>query len=60
MLSTALAQQIASETTEAIGHNVIITDVRGMDVTFVTTADDDERGRALLAALGMPFAGGRS
>jgi large subunit ribosomal protein L5 len=37
-----------------------VTDVRGMDVTFVTTAADDERGRALLAALGMPFAGERS
>ncbi len=32
-----------------------ITDVRGMDITFVTTATDDERGRALLTALGMPF-----
>jgi large subunit ribosomal protein L5 len=30
--------------------------VRGMDVTIVTTAADDDRGRALLAALGMPFA----
>jgi large subunit ribosomal protein L5 len=30
--------------------------VTGMDITIVTTADDDERGRALLAALGFPFA----
>lgn len=30
MLSSVLAQQIAAETTEAIGHNVIITDVEGM------------------------------
>lgn len=29
--------------------------VRGMDVTFVTTAKSDEEGRALLAAMGMPF-----
>ncbi len=29
--------------------------VRGMDVTVVTTATDDEQGRALLAALGFPF-----
>lgn len=30
--------------------------VRGMDVTIVTTAPDDEAGRALLHALGFPFA----
>jgi large subunit ribosomal protein L5 len=30
--------------------------VRGMDITFVTSADDDDRARALLTALGMPFA----
>jgi len=29
--------------------------VRGMDVTIVTTANTDEEGRALLAAMGMPF-----
>lgn len=29
--------------------------VRGMDITIVTTADDDEHGRALLSALGFPF-----
>jgi large subunit ribosomal protein L5 len=28
---------------------------RGMDITIVTTASDDEGGRALLAALGFPF-----
>jgi large subunit ribosomal protein L5 len=27
----------------------------GMNVTFVTTADTDEAGRALLKQLGMPF-----
>jgi large subunit ribosomal protein L5 len=31
--------------------------VRGMDVTIVTTAENDEQGRALLAALGFPFEG---
>ena len=31
--------------------------VRGMDITIVTTAPDDEEGRALLRALGFPFAG---
>src|SRR5207248_2304099 len=31
--------------------------VRGMDVTVVTTARTDEEGRALLRALGFPFAG---
>jgi len=29
--------------------------VRGMDITFVTTATNDDDGRALLAALGFPF-----
>jgi large subunit ribosomal protein L5 len=28
---------------------------RGMDITIVTTATDDEQGRALLRALGFPF-----
>ena len=31
--------------------------VRGMDVTIVTTAADDEQGRALLGAYGFPFVG---
>ncbi|MEM9266222.1 MAG: 50S ribosomal protein L5, partial [Cyanobacteria bacterium P01_F01_bin.13] len=29
--------------------------VRGMDITIVTTAKTDEEGRALLKELGMPF-----
>lgn len=29
--------------------------VRGMDITVVTTAENDEQGRALLKALGFPF-----
>jgi large subunit ribosomal protein L5 len=29
--------------------------VRGMDITLVTTAADDEQGRALLDAFGFPF-----
>lgn len=29
--------------------------VRGMDITFVTTAKNDEEARALLTQLGMPF-----
>ena len=32
--------------------------IRGMDVTIVTTADDDDHGRALLEAFGFPFARG--
>jgi len=28
---------------------------QGMDITFVTSADDDEQGYALLKGLGMPF-----
>jgi large subunit ribosomal protein L5 len=31
--------------------------VRGMDITIVTTAKDDEHGKALLGALGFPFEG---
>ena len=31
--------------------------VSGMDITIVTTARDDDEGRALLTALGFPFAG---
>jgi large subunit ribosomal protein L5 len=31
--------------------------VRGMDITIVTTARDDDEGRALLRAFGYPFAG---
>ena len=31
--------------------------IRGMDITVVTTAKNDEEGRALLVALGFPFEG---
>lgn len=33
--------------------------IRGMDITIVTTAEDDEGGRALLDAYGFPFARGQ-
>jgi large subunit ribosomal protein L5 len=29
--------------------------IKGMNITFVTTAKTDEQGRALLRGLGMPF-----
>jgi len=29
--------------------------LRGMDITFVTSATTDDEGRALLKALGFPF-----
>ncbi|MFY9587075.1 MAG: 50S ribosomal protein L5 [Actinomycetota bacterium] len=32
-----------------------VSTVRGMDITVVTTAGEDERARALLKALGFPF-----
>jgi large subunit ribosomal protein L5 len=32
-----------------------IDNVRGMDITVVTTAKTDDEGRALLKALGFPF-----
>jgi large subunit ribosomal protein L5 len=32
-----------------------IDEIKGMNITFVTTARTDEQGRALLRALGMPF-----
>jgi large subunit ribosomal protein L5 len=34
-----------------------IQQVRGLDVTLTTSAETDEQARALLTALGMPFAG---
>jgi large subunit ribosomal protein L5 len=34
-----------------------IASVRGLDVAITTTAETDEQGRALLGALGFPFAG---
>jgi large subunit ribosomal protein L5 len=34
-----------------------VTKVRGMDITIVTTAQDDNEARALLRGLGFPFAG---
>jgi large subunit ribosomal protein L5 len=33
--------------------------IRGLDVAITTSADSDEHGRALLVALGLPFAGER-
>ena len=33
-----------------------VDEVRGMDITIVTTAENDEQGRALLEAFGFPFA----
>ena len=35
----------------------MVVKVRGMDITIVTTARNDEEGRALLVALGFPFEG---
>jgi large subunit ribosomal protein L5 len=32
-----------------------VTTVRGMDITFVTSAENDEQGKALLDAFGFPF-----
>jgi large subunit ribosomal protein L5 len=32
-----------------------VTTVRGMDITFVTTAENDEHGKALLESFGFPF-----
>jgi len=32
-----------------------VNQIRGMDITFVTSATNDEGGRALLTALGFPF-----
>jgi large subunit ribosomal protein L5 len=29
--------------------------IRGMDISIITTANTDEEGRALLKELGMPF-----
>jgi len=32
-----------------------VTTTRGMNITIVTTADNDEHGKALLDAFGFPF-----
>ncbi len=32
-----------------------VTEIRGLDISIVTTAQTDEEGRALLKAFGMPF-----
>jgi large subunit ribosomal protein L5 len=32
-----------------------IDQIRGMDISIITTAQTDEEGRALLKAMGMPF-----
>jgi len=32
-----------------------IDQIRGMDISIITTANSDEEGRALLKELGMPF-----
>jgi large subunit ribosomal protein L5 len=32
-----------------------VTQIRGLDISIVTTAQTDEEGRALLKAFGMPF-----
>ena len=37
-----------------------VNQVRGMDITLVTSAVDDEGGRALLVALGFPFRQGQN
>ena len=39
-------------------HEIDVDDidrVRGMDITVVTSANNDEEGRALLKKLGFPF-----
>jgi large subunit ribosomal protein L5 len=41
---------------EIVDHGNNAVDV-GLDVTFVTTASNDEQARALLNIIGMPFAG---
>jgi large subunit ribosomal protein L5 len=33
----------------------VIDKLRGMNITFVTTAKTDDEGRSLLTAFGMPF-----
>jgi large subunit ribosomal protein L5 len=32
-----------------------VDNTRGMNISIVTTAENDERGRSLLKAMGMPF-----
>ena len=42
-----------------IDYDKVVT-VRGMDITVVTTAENDDQARALLRELGFPFRDGRA
>ena len=45
-------------TEQSVFHEINVDDIdrpRGMDITVVTTATNDDEGRALLRALGFPF-----
>ena len=46
----------ATEELQMIDSYDKIDAVRGMDIAFVTTAQTDEEAKALLKALGAPFA----
>ena len=49
-LSTVMEQIIFPE----IDYDKI-DEIKGMNITFVTSAPNDEQGRALLRELGMPY-----
>ncbi|MDQ3476534.1 MAG: 50S ribosomal protein L5, partial [Actinomycetota bacterium] len=45
-------------TEQSMFHEINVDSIdrqRGMDITLVTTARNDDEGRALLKALGFPF-----
>ena len=58
-LKTKYRDEISKTLTEqSVFHEIDqdkIDRVRGMDITVVTTAKNDDEGRALLKALGFPF-----
>ena len=46
---------VAATTASASRSYDNVVKVRGMDITIVTTATNDEQGTVLLAAFGFPF-----
>ena len=60
MAAAAAYAGISTRTWSAVGAEIDVDRIdrpRGMDITLVTTATNDEEGRELLSLLGFPFAG---
>ena len=56
--STARGNYTFGLTEQSVFHEIDVDSIdrpRGMDITVVTSATNDDEGRALLRALGFPF-----